>query len=526
MNGARSGGLIPLLRAYPAAALVAAAVLLSPIYLPVSLSMLALYIYIEIRWAGTRATTLMALFLAFSLPLLFRPLAGVWPSVPFALPLALLLDYNLRQSALKQEFSPGVGRRRPTRLSLVLGLSLLAVALVALVFGNWTLLAVCGVLSAYLGAVMARALRLASGTPVRVEAAAQRALAGQPATASVRLVKSPGVSGQLRLSSPHAWASARPSWFTADGQSADVEVSFTPPLAGPGGLALHVSLLDPTGLLQTDFELVAVDLLVIPRARYAEWLARRYLEMSRSGSREAMSSATPSQRTTRKGIEFYGVRAYQPGDSARTIDWKHTLKLHQMVVREFLDSGVESAVLLVNLSVSDEEDRDRLAYNLIMTALTLARESIPSVVAAYDEEGVVLTSRLIDPRQALLQALNLTKQIKIAPSPQRYLQAPDVDRLKANIHRLVESKSESGVRMAELLRIEYSALSKAARVNPATEALTAALGVGRNKANVLIVSRHNHDAEALAFARHSLKERGFRVLTPRTEERRVPSGVI
>ncbi|MDO8490433.1 MAG: DUF58 domain-containing protein [Dehalococcoidia bacterium] len=517
----RLGGLPLFSRAYPALALVVAAVLLSPAYLAVSLPILALYIYLELRWDGSRATILMALFLAFSLPLLFKPVVGAWFSVLLALPVVALLDSNLRRYALRQEFSPGVKGHRPTRLCLSLALCLMAVGFVAWALGSWNLLASCAVVAGYVGGVAGWGLREASRMPIRADVMTHKAVAGQPATAAVKLRKLSRMSGQLRLSSPHPWLSIRPSWFVADGQSAEIELSFTPPFSGPTALASRVAFMDSWGLVQTDFELTVAEVFVIPRARYAEWLARRYLKMSRSGSRETMTSAAAAQRTTKRGVEFYGVRTYQPGDSAKTIDWKHTLKLHQMVVREFLDSGVESAILLVNLCVSDEEDGDKLAYSLIMTALTLSRESIPSVVAAYDHRGVVLNSRLLDPSQALLQALSLTKQIRISLSPQRYLQAPDVARLRANIHRLNESKRSAGVRLAELLQLEYAALGKAAQSNPATQALTAALSVGRARANVLIVSRHNHDAEALAFARHSLTERGYRVMTPEAGKRGV-----
>ncbi len=518
MTAGRLSGLIFWFKAYPVVALVAAAVLLSPAYLLLTVPMLVLYIYVEIRWARSIATVIMALFLALSLPVMFKPVAGDWFSVMFVLPALPLLDSSLRQVALKQEFSPGAGGRRFTRLCTTLAISGAAVGLLAWAFGNWTLLLSCAVVAVSGLVAIGWGLRTATKAPLRADAVTCRSVAGQSTTVPVKLVKSSRITGQFRLLSSHPWLVVRPSWFVADGQSAEITVSFAPPLAGPTTLVSHVAFLDPWGLVQTNFDLTLADLFVIPRARYAEWLARKYLQMSRGGTREAMSSAGASQRTTRKGVEFYGVRTYQPGDSGRSIDWKHSLKLRQPVVREFLDNGVESAILLVNLAVSDEEDKDKLAYSLITTALTLARESIPSVIAAYDDRGVVLNSRLLDPEQALLQALSLTRQIRTSLAPQRYLQAPDVTRLKANIHRLGAVERAANSRLAELLRLEYAALGKAAQTNPATQALNAALSVGRNKSNVLMVSRRNHDAEALAFARQNLSERGYRVMTPDLEQ--------
>ena len=231
-------------------------------------------------------------------------------------------------------------------------------------------------------------------------------------------------------------------------------------------------------------------------------------------------------------MEFYGLRSYQPGDSARIIDWKHSLKLHQTIVKEFLDTGVEGAVLVVNLSVSDEEEKDKLAYSLITTTLTLARESIPSALAVYNQEAVVMTTRFIDPRQALLQVLGLAREVKVSLPPLRYLAIPDVDRLRGNIYRLRCSQREPAVRLAELLDLEYGALSRGAAGNPASKALAASLAEVKRRVNVVILSGNNHDAEALAFQQYNLRQRGHRVLrielgrgAPSAHRPQTPAGV-
>jgi uncharacterized protein (DUF58 family) len=293
----------------------------------------------------------------------------------------------------------------------------------------------------------------------------------------------------------------------------DVEVSFAPPLSGPTVVACQAILRDRWGLVQVGFRVEMLRLFVIPRARYAEWLARRYLESSRPGGQEAMTTVAPaSQRASRKGVEFYGLRSYQPGDSARVIDWKHTLKLHQVVVKEFLDTGVEGALLLVNLSATDEEEKDKLAYSLITSALTLARENIPSAVAAYSDQEVVTSTKLLEPRQVLIQVLTLARDIRLTPSPLRYLEVPDVDRLGSNIHRLRQSGETAAVRLAELLQLEYDALSRVAKASPVTAALAAALASVSRKLNIIVISGRNHDAEALAFSQHMLTARGHRLL--------------
>ena len=474
---------------------------------------LLLYIYVELRGVRAQIRVPFYTFLALSLPLFLKPLVGVWASAALTLPMLPLLDHGLRQAALTYDLATAREARRPTRLCLSLSVSVAAVGLVAAALGSWGLLLSCVLVGGYLAAVIGLVLRRVWRAPVQTEAVSHRVIVGNLARASVRLVNQSALGGHLRLASPYPWFHIRPDRVVLDKPELDVEVSFTPPLSGPTVVACQAIFLDRWGLVQVGFQMEMLRLFVIPRARYAEWLARRYLEASRPGGQEAMTTVAPaSQRASRKGVEFYGLRSYQPGDSARVIDWKHTLKLHQVVVKEFLDTGVEGALLLVNLSATNEEEKDKLAYSLITSALTLARENIPSALAAYNDQEVVANTRLLDPRQALLQVLTLARDIRLSPSPLRYLGVPDVSRLRGNIHRLRQSAETAAVRLAELLQLEYDALNRGARANPVTATLAAALAAVSGRVNIVILSGRNHDAEALAFSQHSLTERGYHVL--------------
>jgi len=502
-----------LCRAYAIAALAAGGIFSPMVYAPIPWLLLLVYLYLAFRPTQAHLRLAVDVFLALCLPLLFQPLVGVWVSPAFTLPVIPLLDYSLRQSALSQDISSTKEGRRPTPLCLRLLLSLAAVGLVALALASWALLLTCGVLAGYLGAVIGVALHRGSKALIETEVKRYRVVAGNPTQVPLRLVNRSGLAAQITLISPYSWLHIRPSQLLLDKPTEEVEISFTPPLAGPATLAAETTFREPWGLVQWHFKLDLLHLFVIPRARYAEWLARRYLETSRTGSQEAVTSTAPgSQRPSRKGMEFYGLRTYQPGDSARIIDWKHSLKLHQTIVKEFLDTGAEGAVLVVNLSASGEEQKDKLVYSLIATALTLARESIPSALAAYNQETVVTTTRFLDPKQALLQVLGLAKEVTVSLPPLRYLAVPDVDRLRGNIYRLRCSQHESAVRLAELLDLEYGALSKGASGTPASKALATSLAGVKRRVNVVILSGHNHDAEALAFQQYSLRQRGHRVL--------------
>lgn len=81
--------------------------------------------------------------------------------------------------------------------------------------------------------------------------------------------------------------------------------------------------------------------------------------------------STPSKRAG-VGMEFYGVRDYQPGDELRSINWKATARLGRIVTNEYeteraadtvllLDAGRLSGSLLDSKSILDYEAEAALA---------------------------------------------------------------------------------------------------------------------------------------------------------------------
>jgi uncharacterized protein (DUF58 family) len=272
-------------------------------------------------------------------------------------------------------------------------------------------------------------------------------------------------------------------------------------------------VLDRWGLLQHRTELEVARLQVIPRARYALWLARRYLETSKTGGAipTALSLAV-SRRTigSRAGIEYYGSRSYQPGDSLRSIDWKRSLKLDEIVVKEYDLPRVTAALLLVNAAAASAGEADRLVHAWLTTAITLARESVPAVLAVYDQRQVLAATGFLGPRELVSRSLALSGHVTVWPAPVRYLRAaPDPVRLRASSRRLKAAGGNSAARLAELLDVEFAALRQLAVSSPATWALSRALQKASTRPTVLFLSARNHDAEALAVARYDLAARQY-----------------
>ncbi len=54
--------------------------------------------------------------------------------------------------------------------------------------------------------------------------------------------------------------------------------------------------------------------------------------------------------------EFYGLRPHRPGDSLKTIDWKHSARLGELIVREMTRPTPPRVMVLLDLSVALEQN--------------------------------------------------------------------------------------------------------------------------------------------------------------------------
>jgi hypothetical protein len=365
------------------------------------------------------------------------------------------------------------------------------------------------VLFLYLVVVLVRVLlavpRLAFDMPV-VET---RVIAGDTVDIIAHLTSKASTGLISAVASIEPWVRVKPKIINLDGVRIELLLSVVPPLAGPSRPQLRLTAVDTRGLIRVDHLAEPVALHVIPRAKYAEWLAMKYLEQAGTGSGE---STIPEARAPKRGTEYLDSRSYQPGDEMRYIDWKHTVKLNRLTVKEFVESGGQTAIIGVNLSVADAEEADKLAFDLITTALTLAQEMVPTALAAYNHEQVVRTTAVVDSRETLKNSLELVNSITLAELGRRVLQPANLGRLRQNMGLLRGATSQSAQQLLNILDFEYRAIEKAASGHPATVALLRSTERVPAPASVVLISRLNHDAEAVMVATERLQRRGFAIL--------------
>ena len=491
-------------------------------YSALALILLLVMLFITFRPLQPRLNIVIAVAVIFLLPLVLEPLmhdlaytALLSPTtvqliaVTAILPAIYLLDYNLRQNAQNITIVHNIKGKHTTTILNALSVSALSMLLASLIINNPVLLFTTIVLILYLLVILIRALFAIPRLPLDIPTIGKRVIAGTTVDISLYATSKASIKLHCLFSPVDPWVEITSQRFTLNRAKTRLNLTITPPLAGPAHPQLQASVLDPWGFIQVNQVIEPLELQVIPRARYAEWLAMKYLEQTGTEGTVATTLLPKVVLMPKKGTEYFDSRSYQPGDRLRDIDWKHTLKLSQIIVKEYIEAGGQAAIIAVNLSVTDAEEADKLAFNLITTALTLARETIPTALAIYNHQKVSLTTAVIDPREILKQTLLVVKNITTVEFAHRFLQPPDIGKLRRNISQLKQATSEPAQRLLSMLHFEYEAIGEAAKDHPATLALSQVAEHIPPPAVIVLVSQLNHDAEALLVTTEKLSKRGF-----------------
>ncbi len=508
-----------LCRIYLLAALLAATAATPLPYSPLALILLVAILYITFHPRSPWVNIIIVLTTIFLLPLSLAmswqyitplpPLTVSVLTVGTILPVLYLLDYTLRQNAPDLAATPGKEGVSITVVPEAIFAATTIIMLVSLFIDNQVLFFTSLLVMFSLLASLLRAIRVAQ-VPLSIPLTDKRLIAHTTGDIAISVGKTTSEKLYCRLVPVDDWVQISRQQFTLDKDQVELSLILTPPLSGPVRPQLQASVIDSRGLIQVNHRVEAVELHVIPRARYARWLATKYLEQAGAGITASSSLPRTELQLPRRGTEYLDSRDYHPGDSLRNIDWRHTMKLRRLITKAYTDAGGQSAIIVANLAVADADAADNLTFNLITAALTLARHGIPTALAAYDSERVISTSALADPKVTLTQALLISRQIATnAGVPYQSLQPPDIRRLRRNITQLKQATSSPARQLLGVLNFEYQAIVQAAKNHPATLALTQVTTRVSPPAVIVLISPPNHDAEALAITLEKLARRGF-----------------
>ena len=217
-------------------------------------------------------------------------------------------------------------------------------------------------------------------------------------------------------------------------------------------------------------------------------------------------------RIAKREVEFHASRPYQPGDRWKDIDWKHSYMLDELITKEFSGAQGQSAILVADLTAKDAEDADKLAYNLVMSALTLTAEAIPTALAVYNHEEIFEASGPTNPRETLKKTLGLTAKIIVVEPNERVLQPFEIQKLNSSLRQLDQVNTESAKGLKHILETEFYANKENAKKHPATQALLRVIRLMQSPAVITVVSSFSFDSDALMLTLQQLQEKGFKTV--------------
>ncbi len=506
--------IVLVLKVYVCAALIVAAILSNPITSVAAILTLLVYLFFQWRPINVFTGLIVNYFIFFAVALLLASFTNFIYSTLISLPILFLVTNSLINTS---SFLP-IRITRYSRSLTMIGIMLPFIALVnliiALFLNSLALLLASWMAIIYLVILNSLAIIKISDKSVVAEKIQERIVAGTTADLHVILHSKTKIGGVLSIVSPYEWLKIHSPVLPLKQEPLVLRLSLSPRLSGPSEVAVQAYVTDCWGLIQVQFQFSPIQLFVIPRARYASWLAKRYLDATKPGMLPLISnvSTVKPQYGFRRGVEYYGSQLYQPGDELKSIDWKHSAKYNKMITKEFVEFHGQPAVLLVNLAVGNAEEADELAQNVIITAISLAREQIPTVLAAYDHEGIKSVTSTLQPQQMVVQSLEVIKGIRMFENPTTYLYTPDISRLRSNISRLGSVEGESSKVLSQLMSIECTNLMNSVTANPATKAIYKALDNANIQSTIVVVSKLNHDANAIAVNKFLLAKRGYAIV--------------
>jgi hypothetical protein len=534
---------------YPLAALLVAAQLSALPQSAMAFGILLVGIYFLVM-RYNKIVIFITLVYFFAVPLLLEPvliallprattlpgyLLPAWLSVLLIIPMFPLLISSLKEQTMalvtidtvKQDGEPGcavlsgnndprnvlehINRRELSLTAKSLIAAMASTIVASILIGNLNMAIVGIMLSLFLIGILIYILKNMPLLSLAVEQVEIKLIAGNKTTLPVKIVRNTKFPLHIFINSSCPWFHSDRGSIMSLGSEVKINFTINPSLSGPSLPWFEVLSTDQWGLLKTRQKIEPLKLYVIPRARYAEWLARKYLE--ETGPWPETQSLTDIPISIKMmythGVEYNTSQLYQPGDCMRDIDWKHSKKIGQIVVKKYTEDTRGMAIIVANLTGADADEADKLVYDLITSALTLARAIIPTSIAAYNQERVLAATSYLGPRNLVIKALELGQQVVLVTPVKRYLHPTDIRQLRISLKQLEGKTMEAVKKLRNILEIEMMAIEERARVHPLREALDCVTGHNPTPATITVVSTRSQDNEALYFVLEQIERKGY-----------------
>ena len=212
----------------------------------------------------------------------------------------------------------------------------------------------------------------------------------------VRLTKK--VGGRAELEPRVNFLSVEPGAVNGAGRFA-LEFRFRTEYAGEySGDEVGVTVTGPLGLFSARSSVpFALRYVVYPRVLQVAAATVRLLGRAELGE-------TPIEMPG-VGSEYYEMRAYQPGDDIRSVNWKATAREGELVVVEHMREVGSAFLIVLDARAPGFRETDRLASTFLSLANSLGGAGVNFGVLVHDGRRVIDVSPQQDPRASLAMAL-------------------------------------------------------------------------------------------------------------------------
>lgn len=164
-------------------------------------------------------------------------------------------------------------------------------------------------------------------------------------------------------------------------------------LIGENVLILKIILTD-SNLLAKKTLALKPKVIVIPQYKLALRAAIILLSRLTQFQKSAQLTAYTIKgftRHTRRG-EYYGVRAYTPGDEILLIHWKKSVSKQTLIVKDYRREHFGALIMLCDLTSKSFDELDSLVYTLLSTLIceTLRNPMRTTYLTLYDKQKIYL----------------------------------------------------------------------------------------------------------------------------------------
>lgn len=111
------------------------------------------------------------------------------------------------------------------------------------------------------------------------------------------------------------------------------------------------------------------------------------------------------------GSEYYEMREYQPGDDYRSVNWKATARIGELMVMEHMKEAGRSYLLVLDARAPGFRETDALASTFLSLANSMGAAGVSFGIMVHDGKTVLDASSELDPRGSLSVALRAAVRI-------------------------------------------------------------------------------------------------------------------